>query len=178
LRNGKPDGLTCLSADQAAHFGEITPGYVAEQWQDLDWETAGLTLQPPDGQTLVNFPTNFFTTMSPQPQTLTVTLLGIPVTIEATPTAWTWHPGNPTDANDQWSTSDPGTPYSDGIDADSLNTFRYLHAGTVTPSVDVTYTGRFRVNGGAWQDIPGDLTKPGTTVNLDVLPAGAHLTGN
>jgi len=29
----------------------------------------------------------------------------------------------------------------------------------------------------AWPDIPGDLTKQGTTVSLDVLPAGSHLTG-
>jgi len=173
-RDGERYGTTCLSPVQATHFGQITPGYVAEQWQDLDWETAELTLQPPDGKTLVNLATVFSTTMSPQPQTITVTLLGIPVTIEATPTTWTWH----SDAGDKgWPTDNPGTPYTDGADTDSLNTFSYLDTGTVTPSVDVTYTGRFRVNGGAWQDIPGDLTKQGATVTLEVLPAGAHLTG-
>jgi hypothetical protein len=176
-RDGEFYGTTCLSPDQASTFGEITPGYVAEQWQPLAWEHAELSLAPRFGETYVNFPTAFFTTMSPEPQTITVKLLGTPVTIEATPTTWTWHPGNSTDTDDQWSTSDPGTAYYDGVDLDSLNVFHYLEAGTVNPSVDVTYTGRFQVNGGDWQDIPGDLTEPGTSVNLLVKPATAHLQG-
>jgi len=174
-RDGVKYGITCLSAPQAVIFGQITPEYVDSEWRKLDWQEAELTLQPPNGETLVNLPTVFTTSMSAEPQALTVTLLGIPVTIEATPTSWTWHSGTGGDEG-SWTTNDPGTPYTSGTEPESLNSFRYLTSGTYEPFVDVTYTGRFQVNGGAWQDIPSDLTKPGTSVSLDVLPAGAHLT--
>ncbi len=45
------------------------------------------------------------------------------------------------------------------------------------PSVDVTYTARFRVNGGAWQDIPDTVTIAGPSTDLRVSEATAVLSG-
>jgi hypothetical protein len=40
---------------------------------------------------------------------------------------------------------------------------------------DATYTGQFRVNGGQWIDIPGDVTIQGTPETLTVRTAKARL---
>ncbi len=48
---------------------------------------------------------------------------------------------------------------------------------TVRPSVDVTYTARFRVNGGAWQDIAETVTIAGPGGSLRIAEATAVLSG-
>jgi len=48
----------------------------------------------------------------------------------------------------------------------------------VQPSVDVTYTARFRVNGGAWRDVPGTVTITGPATGLRVSEATAVLSGD
>ena len=54
----------------------------------------------------------------------------------------------------------------------------YTDAGvTVHPSVDVTYRGRYRVEGGRWFTIPERLTVPGDAVALEVVSARVHLVG-
>ena len=164
----EPWGTVCLDTDTAEHFDVITPGRVFKAMKTLDWPTAELVIQPPDGRTLVNLKTNFLTTTT-EPTTRTVSLLGHSVDIEATPVGYTWHFG---DGAEQ-SGSDPGAAYPD-----LRITHVYEKAGvTVTPSVDVTYHGRFRVDDGAWTDIPEELTVAGAPVDLQVLTATPHLVG-
>ena len=164
----EPWGTVCLDTDTAEHFDVITPGRVFKAMKTLDWPTAELVIQPPDGRTLVNLKTNFLTTTT-EPTTRTVSLLGHSVDIEATPVGYTWHFG---DGAEQ-SGSDPGAAYPD-----LRITHVYEKAGvTLTPSVDVTYHGRFRVDGGAWTDIPEELTVAGAPVDLQVLTATPHLVG-
>jgi hypothetical protein len=161
-----PWGTVCLGAD--VDIPVITPGRVLAEMRRLTWPDAELTIEPPDGRTLVNFETNFFTTTT-EPTTQTVTLLGQRVDIEATPVRYAWHFGDGADR----SGAEPGAAYPDlGI------THVYREAGvTVHPSVDVTYHGRYRVNGGGWQDIPEELTVTGSPVALQVLTATPHLVG-
>ncbi|MBF4762484.1 hypothetical protein ISU07_05055 [Nocardioides islandensis] len=164
----EPWGTVCLDVDTAEHFDVITPGRVFKAMKTLDWPTAELVIQPPDGRTLVNLKTNFLTTTT-EPTTKTVSLLGHSVDIEATPVGYTWHFGDGTEQ----SGTDPGAEYPD-----LRITHVYDKAGvTVAPSVDVTYHGRFRVDGGAWADIPDELTVAGTPVDLQVLTATPHLVG-
>jgi hypothetical protein len=40
---------------------------------------------------------------------------------------------------------------------------------TMRPKVDTTYSARFRVDGGAWRDVVGTVTIPGTSVDLRVV---------
>ncbi|MBS4752251.1 PKD domain-containing protein [Nocardioides sp. zg-ZUI104] len=126
-----------------------------------------LTIQPPDGTTLVNFDTNFFTT-STAPLTRTVTLFGQPVTIEATPSRFRWNFGD----GKPLTTTDPGAAYPD-----LTVTHSYQRAGIYRASLDTTYTGRFRVGTGAWRSIPGTVTITGATHELEAIEASPTLMG-
>jgi hypothetical protein len=162
------DWQACLTNQEAKRLGGLTPRMVQRAFQRLSWPASALVVQPPKGRTLVNFDTNFYTTNT-QPTTRTVTLIGQRVTIEATPTQYTWHFGG---TDGETSTTDPGAAYPD-----LRITHRYTRVGTVQPSVDTTYAGRYRVGSGGWQTIPDTLTVPGDTVDLQVVSATPHLVG-
>ena len=168
-----PDPLgwqACLTDQEAKHLGGITPGVVQHAFERLAWPASPLVVQPPKGRTLVNFDTNFYTTNT-TPTTQTVTLIGQPVTIEATPMAYRWHFGSG-EADADRTTTDPGAAYPD-----LRVTYRYLHVGTVQPSLDTTYAGRYRVGNGPWRAIPNTLTVAGAPVDLQVVSATPHLDG-
>ena len=162
--------LTPADIDEIAN-PDITPGMVLVEFRRLTWPEADLVIQPVGGETLVNIPTVFHVTNA-QPTTQTVTLLGQTVQVEATPTSWTWHWATRSDdrthADDTEArtTTYPGTPYPDASVA-----HEYRRTGTVHPSVDVTYTGRYRVNDGPWTDLPDTHTVTGQAQTLDVLEA-------
>jgi len=170
--DGNPEPLAwqaCLTDDEATHLGGITPGAVEHAFERLAWPASPLIVQPPKGRTLVNFDTNFYTTNT-TPTTQTVTLIGQAVTIEATPTQYRWHFGS--GAEGDLTTADPGAAYPD-----LRVTYRYLRVGTVQPSVDTTYAGRYRVGNGPWHAIPNTLTVAGAPVDLQVVSATPHLVG-
>ncbi len=159
----------CLSPSEAEDdVITITPAMVRTEFERLAWPRAQLEVQPPDGQTLINFDTNFFTDNT-APTTRTVTLLGQQVEIEATPTQYAWDFGDGQGST----TTSPGAAYP-ALDV----THEYAEPGRVAPSVDTTYGGRFRINGGGWQQIPGTLTVPGDDVSLQVRSASPRLVGS
>ena len=160
-------GIVCLEPADVAGLATITPAMVRREMERLNWPQAQLEVQPPDGQTLINFDTNFFTD-NVSPTTQTVTLLGQRVTIEATPTEYEWEFGD----GESLTSRSPGAAYPD-LDI----THDYAETGRVAPSVSTTYTGRYRINGDAWQTIPGSLTVPGESVSLRVRSASPHLVG-
>jgi hypothetical protein len=172
-QDADPDSLdwqACLTDREAAHLGGVTPGAVQHAFERLAWPASPLVVQPPDGRTLVDFDTNFYTTNT-GPSTQSVTLIGQRVTIEASPIEYRWHFGSGSDDADR-TTVDPGAAYPD-----LRVTYRYLHVGDVTPSLDTTYSGRYRVGNGAWRRIPATLTVPGRPVALEVVSATPHLVG-
>jgi hypothetical protein len=144
----------------------VTPGDVLTALRRVGLPELTTVVQPAD-KTLVNFDTNFYT--EPRPVTLTLTLLGQRVGVEATPTTYRWDFGDGTTAV----TSDPGAAYPDlGV------THRYADARvTVRPSVTTTYTARFRVGGGGWQDVGGTVTATGPPTALRVAEATPLLSG-
>ena len=161
-------GEVCLTTDEAGQLGVITTAMVAREFRRLAWPSSPLVVQPPGGRTLVNFETNF-STSNTAPSTQTVVLLGQQVEIEATPTSWVWHFGD--GASD--TTETPGALYPD-LEV----THTYVDADdAVAASVDTVYTGRYRINGGPWQQIPETLTVPGDAVELQVLEAEPVLVG-
>ena len=161
------DWQACLTEQEAQRLGGLTPGMVRRAFERLSWPASELVVEPPKGRTLVNFDTNFYTTNT-DPTTRTVTLLGQPVTIEATPTSYSWHFGD----DGALTTTDAGAPYPD-----LRVTHRYTQVGTLAPSVDTTYSGRYRVGNGTWRAIPDTLTVPGAPVDLQVVSATPHLVG-
>jgi hypothetical protein len=153
----------CLAPDEEE---EVTPGMVATALKVLALPGSNLLVQPPNGRTLVNFDTNFFT--DAQPLDRTVMLLGQRVDLHIVPSQFGWRFGD----GRSLATAEPGSPYPH-LDV----THRYLKRGHVAPSVDTTYAATYRVNGGAWRDVPGSVTIPGAPVDLDVVTATPTLVG-
>jgi len=162
-----PIGRVCLTNDQADDLNGFNETMILRAWRRLDWPSSELTIQPPDGETLVNFDTNFLTT-NDSPTVQTVHLLGRTIDIEATPTSYTWHHGDGTDQT----TESPGAAYPD-LEV----THDYTRTGSYAPSVDTTFTGRFRINGHAWHNIDETLTVAGDSVTLTVIEATPELVG-
>lgn len=158
-RDGEVYGETCLSDAQAGGLGAITPGLVLREFRRLSWPESPLSIQPPGLRTAVNFPTYYYTDNT-APSTRTVELLGQSVQIEATPTSYVYR----FDGADAVETSSPGGPYPGG---DVVH--EYTYEGTASPALDTVYSGRYRVNGGRWIEIPETLTVAGDPVTLQIV---------
>jgi hypothetical protein len=116
----------------------------------------------------VNFATIFYA--EPQTFVRTLTLLGQQVHVEATPTSFVWRYGDGTSTT----TSTPGAPYPA---KDITHNYADAHT-TVQTSVDVTYSARFQVGNGGWQDIPETVTIVGPQSALRISEATAVLSGD
>ncbi|MDN5746499.1 MAG: hypothetical protein L0H31_15465 [Nocardioidaceae bacterium] len=146
---------------------ELTPGAVLRAMRRLSWPASKLTIQPPDGLTLVNFDTNFYTDDTAA-VTKTVRLLGQRVVIEATPSEFRFNFGD----DRKLETTDPGAAYP------ALRvTHNYLLKGSYRPWLSTTYSGRFKVGNGRWQDIPGTVTAHGPKQRLRAVEATPKLVG-
>jgi hypothetical protein len=144
----------------------VTPGLVGRAFRRLPLPASKLIVQPPGGRTLVNFETNFYTENGEF--TRTVTLLGQRVELRIWPSRYGWRFGDGAVRE----TAEPGSAYPD-LEV----THRYLRRGRVAPSVDTTYAAQFRVNGGAWRDVAGTVTIPGSPQGLRVVTARPVLLG-
>ena len=143
----------------------LTLGMVTSAFRRVPIPATPLVIEPVDGVTLVNLPTNFHTPA--EPFTRTVTLLGRRIRLEITPVAWAWSFGDGSTVT----TDTPGAPYPD-LEV----THAYLRAGRVAPSVATTYTATFSVDGGPAQPVPGSVTIPSPPAALEVTTATARLT--
>jgi hypothetical protein len=146
---------------------QVTPGAVLTAIRRVGLPALTARTQP-EGKTLVNFATIFYT--QPRPFSRTVSLLGRQVQVMATPASYTWHYGDGTSTT----TKRPGAPYPA---KDVTHNYTDAHT-TVQTSVDVTYSGRFRVGNGDWLSIPGSVTIAGPSTPLRVSEATAVLSGN
>ena len=155
---------------QAPALGVSTPTLttdaVTTAFRELPLPASELVVEPPNGRTLVNFDTNFYTEQPAFDRT--VTLLGRRVDLRIWPSQFRWVFGD----GSEFPTSSPGAPYPD-----LLITHRYLQRGGVSPRVDTTYSARFRVDGGTWRDVDGTVTIPGAPVALRVITATPVLVG-
>jgi hypothetical protein len=143
----------------------LTIGHIRSAFARLPLPASELVIQPPDGLTLVNFDTNFYTP-STEPITKRVRLLGRAVTIEATPSEYHWTFGD----GSSLVTTDPGAPYP------ALTvTHNYLQKDTYAPALDTVYTGRFRVGDGPGRTIPGTVTIDGAPQRLRAIEAQPKL---
>ena len=82
-----------------------SPGRVARAFRQLPLPASELAVQPPNGRTLVNFETNFYTEQAPFTRRLR--LLGQRVDLKIRPSRFTWVFG---DGRSE-SSSSPGAPY-------------------------------------------------------------------
>jgi hypothetical protein len=145
----------------------VTSAVVLNALRRIGLPALEVQIQPED-KTLVNFDTIFYA--EPQPVTRDLTLLGQRVRVEARASSFVWSFGDGETAR----TATPGAPYPA---KDVVHKYFDAHV-TVAPSVAVTYTARFRVNGGAWQDVDGTVTIDGPPASLRIAEAVAVLSGN
>lgn len=145
----------------------ITPGMVLRAFRQVPLPASKIVVQPPNGRTLVNLETNFYTEAEPFERT--VTLLGQKVTLNIWPSSYVWHYGDKTSDT----TDTPGAPHPD-----LLVTHEYEHEAKVKVSVDTIWSAEFRVNGGPWQNVSGTVAMDGATEPLNVVEATPVLTGD
>ncbi len=163
---GQSIGLGQVDCGGEAVEPVLTPGMVASAFARIPLPASTLIIQPPNGRTLVNFDTNFYT--ETEPSTRSVTLLGQRVELSITPASFGWRFGDGSSAT----TTSPGSAYPD-LEV----THSYLRKGRMLPSVDTTYTATYRVSNGGWQPVPGSVTIPGASVPLQVVTARPQLVG-
>ncbi|MCW2791819.1 MAG: hypothetical protein JWO76_917 [Nocardioides sp.] len=152
--------------DEALAQPQITSDIVLRALRRIDLPKSQLIVQPPGGETLVNFATNFYTEQGPFNRT--VRLLGQRVDLKIWPSQFGWRFGD----GRTLATQSAGAPYPD-----LEITHEYARKGGVRPSVDTTYAAQFRVNGGPWRDVNGTVTIPGNPVQLQVRTASPILVG-
>lgn len=144
----------------------VTPGLVARAFRNVPLPASALAVEPPDGRTLVNFDTNFYTEQGSFTRRLR--LLGQAVELRIWPSQYSWVFGD----GDSLTSTSAGAPYPD-----LEITHAYRTKGGVSPRVDTTYAAQFRVNGGPWRDVNGTVTIPGAPVPLRVVTAKPVLVG-
>lgn len=164
-----PNGEPLWSNTYCPGEGEIqepTPGMILAAFRRIPLPASPLIIEPPDGRTLVNFETNFYT--EKRQLFRSVTLLGQRVELRIDVHSYTWH----FDDGKTLRTSDPGAPYP------KLQiTHNYLRAGAYQPRLDTTYVADYRVNGGAWQTVPDSVTIEGDPEALRAVEARPILVG-
>ncbi|MCR1781544.1 hypothetical protein KVF89_03275 [Nocardioides carbamazepini] len=165
--SGQPSSSVTYCSSSEVDLPAITAADVQRAFAELKLPAGALAIQPPDGLTLVNFKTNFYTT-STTPISTSLTLLGQQVTLEATPASFAWNFGD----GQSTSTTEPGAPYPD-----LTITHSYLRKGDYLPSLSTTYTGRYRIATGPWQTIPGTVTIDGPGQPLRAVEAQPKLVG-
>jgi hypothetical protein len=134
---------------------------------------------PPGGTTLVNIETVLWVATGADRTLGTVTLLGHRVDIRAHVQQVAWEFGD----GDTDTTSTPGRPYTS---ADPCRTAQcphyfghiYVHTGAVTIRAQLTWAGEFRVDGGAWQTIPGTVSAAAANTAVHVKQARGVLVPN
>ena len=149
------------------------PEVVRPRPEDVTWEQVrsetknvmfpGLSVKvQPDGRTLVNLDTIVYTDDS-KVSTTTVTLLGFPVVVEATPISYTWRFG---DGSPALTTSTPGKPYPS-----KEITHKYMRRGAVSLTLTTNYAARFNVADTGWQYIEGTVPITGPATALQIREA-------
>lgn len=142
----------------------INPAAVARAFERIPLPRLRPVAQPA-AKTLVNFDTIFHVEAEPLDRTLT--LLGQRVELAIRPSEFRWEFGD----GEVLTTTTPGAPYPS-----RAITHRYLDADvTVRAEVAVTWTARWRLNGGAWADVPGSVTTVGPPAVLRVVEAVPNL---
>ena len=150
---------------------QVTPALVLRAFERIPLPESELVIQPPGGQTLVGLDTIFST--KAERFTETVTLLGRTVELDIEPSSYRWSHGDNSEQTTDW----PGEEWSRGGSASGYVTHVYDDRMRISTSVDTTWSARYRIGSGAWQEVPGTVTIEGDPAPLRVRSASPHLVG-
>lgn len=158
------NGIAAASVIPAAAgptIADIAAAAVTEL-RRLPIASGGITIQPSRGWTLVNLDTIVLT--NPAPQTFDTTVLGVPVTVRALPTRYSWDFG---DGTAPLVTTQPGRAWPD-----PTVSHVYRNPGTRTVTLTTQWSGQFLVGGSTtWQPIAGVATTTETAPAIEVRAA-------
>ena len=173
----KLTGTNCAAPKGSAQ-PQLTGADVRQEAQRLVPRPA-IGSAPPNGTTLVNIETVLWVDTARSRSLGTVTLLGhqVQITVDVASVAWSFGDGASTTTSDPGVAYDPARPCSAKI-CDDYWGHVYRRTGHPTLTATVTWTGTYRVDGGAPQQIPGTVTGPATAVTLDVREARGILVRN
>jgi hypothetical protein len=157
--DGTDVGDVCVPVDDVREVDLAK--LILREFKRIAWPASELVVQPPDGKTLVNFETNFYT-LDSEPVTRQIAIAKQRVTLRALRSTYTFHFGDGTSTQ----SSSPGHPHPD-LDV----THSYQQTGKVAVSLDVTYAGEYRIGNGQWIAIPDTLTVAGPGQTLEVVEA-------
>lgn len=151
--------------DDGGCGADILPTLTAEDFRRLPIPSPVLNMQPAADWVLVNKETIVYT--DPSPVTLTTDLLGYQVTVEATPTRFTYDFGD----GRSLVTVDPGSPYP------AFDTFHVYDAlGTRSITLTTEWSGRYQVAGSpAWRDVDGTAQTTTTSAPFEVVERTSKL---
>ena len=172
-------GFTCFPQDApgAPARPMLTMNQILAAFHDTNFAKPTVDIQPKGNVTLVRLQTYFelqWPTAGFQPGEVDhpdpARMLGYQVEIEPVLKSVDYVYG---DGSSSGPTTSLGGPYPSG-DVHKA----YERAGDFPVRADVTYGGRFRVGGGEWIDIPGEVTIRGVEETLAVKTAHARLVSN
>ncbi len=161
---------TQWSAWEQVDYGQcgaqVVPVLTAEDFRRLPLPSPTVHMQPDTGWVLVNKETIVY--VDPAPATLTTQLLGRTVTVEATPSRFTYAWG---DGSRPLVTTDPGRPYP-AFDVVHV----YERLGMVAISVTTEWSGRYQVEGDPqWRTVAGTAETTATGPAFEVQERRSHL---
>lgn len=164
-------GFTCLSALVPGANNVLTMQMILDEFHKTAFAKPTASIQPVGLKTLVNLPTYYelkWPAAGFEPgEADATTLVGRRVEIEPVFVSATYIYG---DGEASGPIDTFGGPYPSG---DVIHTYRQKMVAPV--QINANYGGRFRVDGGAWIDVPDTVTIEGTPVNLTVAEAKARL---
>lgn len=163
FRDGIDVGDVCVPEAEVEEVDYVR--LAVREFKSLEWPASAVSVDPPDGRTLVNFDT-FFYTANARPTIKVVTLAGRQVSIRATPVSYAWSFGDGEGAT----TASAGAGYPGG---DIVHV--YVERDDFEVNVDTTYSGQFKVDDGEWQPIEPQVTVVGPGVELSTIEARPEL---
>ncbi|QQO78220.1 zinc transporter [Actinomyces sp. HMT897] len=127
---------------------------------------SGITRQPPGTTARVDMDLIAYT--DPSTRSLSTTVAGTPVEVEATPASYHWDWGDATTTT----TTSPGAPWPH-----QTLTHRYHHPQTgVHLTLTTTWTARYRPQDGTWHDVQGTVTTTQQSDTFNLVDTTTHLT--
>ncbi|MEO5665488.1 MAG: hypothetical protein ABIR39_19660 [Nocardioides sp.] len=171
---------TCIEPGDPPPTPEATPpvdipGEVLKAFEKVELPASTISIQPPGGQTLVNFKTILSTPGAKHQVTVHLDKVNIDVVLELTPSHFLWKHG---DGTGQESTI-AGAVWSEGANVDGEDFITHVYTKKLTAaqvSVDTTWSARFKgPKDTDWRPVDGTVTKVGEPVSLAVREATPQL---
>jgi len=172
-----PGPAVCVGGEQDPPPAQVTGVRVLQAFKTIPLPTPTLGMSPPDGVTLVNLPTIFYTRAEPFGRDVRV--LGRRVHLEIAPVSYSWSVGQ----GGEFETSWPGSPYQRGVtpqeDPDAYVTWAYDDAGaTEAARVRVVWGATWSLDGRPMGRVPGTVEMTSPAVMVTVKEARPVLTGS